>query len=217
MSQVFPLRSAVELGDEREPRLVELDDDVADRVFEALSSRTARVILSALHREPRAASDLVDVTDTSLQNVQYHLENLAGADLIEVVDTWYSERGREMRVYAPTDEALVVFAGEEAGTLRRLLERVLGGIALLAAASIAVFAAVGEWVARQQPAATPSVSADGAENGGGYAVEAAETGAQTVLGLDPALLAGLTFFAGGLLILALTNGYWWWLERDVRA
>ncbi len=152
MSSIFPLRESVSLGDSREPRLVDIDDDVADDVFEALSSATTRQMFSALHKTPQTASDLAEVTDTSVQNAQYHLEKLVDADLIEVVDTWYSERGTEMKVYAPTDEALVLFAGnDEQSALRSLLERVVGAIALLLPAS----AAVG-WLARRfEPSGQP--------------------------------------------------------------
>lgn len=144
MSGIFPLRQTVST-DRGEPRLVDLDDDTADKVFEALSAETTRQIFVELHETPQAASDLARVTDTSVQNVQYHLEKLTDADLVEVVDTWYSERGTEMKVYAPTDESLVLFAGSDKGrSLRSLLKRVVGVVGVLLPAS----ALVG-WVARQ--------------------------------------------------------------------
>jgi DNA-binding transcriptional ArsR family regulator len=139
MSTIFPLREKVSLDDGREPRLVDLDDDVADEVFEALSSGTTRQIFSALHETPQTASDLAEVTDTSVQNAQYHLEKLVDADLVTVADTWYSERGTEMKVYAPTDEALVLFAGnDKRSSLRSLLKRVVGALAVLLPAGGAI-------------------------------------------------------------------------------
>jgi DNA-binding transcriptional ArsR family regulator len=132
MSSIFPLRENVTLNDEREPRLVDLNEETADEVFTALSSGTTRTIFLELHKAPQTASDLSDVTETSVQNVQYHLEKLLDADLIEVVDTWYSERGSEMKVYAPQDESLVLFAGrDKQGTLRSLLNRVVGVLGVL--------------------------------------------------------------------------------------
>jgi DNA-binding transcriptional ArsR family regulator len=131
MSSIFPIREKVSLG-QREPRLVDLDEETADEVFEALSSRTTREIFLALHTQPQTASDLAEVTDTSVQNVQYHLEKLTDAELVEVVDTWYSERGSEMNVYAPEDESLVLFAGRDKhSTFRKLLNRFVGLFALL--------------------------------------------------------------------------------------
>ena len=143
MSSIFPLRENVTFDDEREPRLVDLDEETADEVFTALSSGTTRTIFLELHKAPQTASDLSDVTETSVQNVQYHLEKLLDADLIEVVDTWYSERGSEMKVYAPQDESLVLFAGrDKQGTLRSLLNRVVGVLGVLIPGSaLAGFAA----------------------------------------------------------------------------
>ena len=139
MSTIFPLRDAVDLDDGREPRLVDLNDEVADEVFQALSSGTTRQIFSALHETPQTTSDLAEVTDTSVQNVQYHLEKLVGADLVDVVDTWYSERGTAMKVYAPSDEALVLFAGRDKhSSLRALLKRVVGTLAMLLPTSAVV-------------------------------------------------------------------------------
>jgi DNA-binding transcriptional ArsR family regulator len=137
MSSIFPIRDKVSLDREPEPRLVDLDEETADEVFEALASGTTRKIFLELHNQPQTASDLAEVTDTSVQNVQYHLEKLADVDLVEVVDTWYSERGSEMKVYAPQDESLVLFAGrDKQSTFRRLLNRFAGLFAVLLPPSI---------------------------------------------------------------------------------
>jgi len=226
MSQVFPLRSSVSL-DDRQPRLVDLDDDVADEVFEALSARTTRRVFSALHDEPRAASDLATVTDTSIQNAQYHLEKLQDADLVGVVDTWYSERGTEMDVYAPTDEALVLFAGGETRSLRSLLKRALAAVGLLGLVSLLVSLAAdrlvawptaGEAAPTAESADAAAVAADESGDGGGSAagdtaVERAADGAGEVAaaasGVDPALLAGIACFVGGLVVLAVVGAVWY--------
>jgi DNA-binding transcriptional ArsR family regulator len=123
-----------------EPRVVGVDDEDADALLSALSSGTARALLSACHNEPAPPSKLADKADTSLQNAQYHLEKLEDAGAVEVVDTAYSAKGREMDVYAPADQPLVIFAGEEEkqSTLRSALSRLLGSVGVLALASLAV-------------------------------------------------------------------------------
>lgn len=139
MSSIFPIRETVSLDTEREPRLVDLDEETADEVFEALASRTTRKIFLGLHETPQTASDLAKETDTTVQNAQYHLGKLVDAELIEVVDTWYSERGSEMKVYAPKDESLVLFAGrDKQHSLRRLLNRVVGVFGMLVPSSALV-------------------------------------------------------------------------------
>jgi len=138
MARLLPLRSEPDRPDSG-PRVLDLDDAETDEVFSALSSDTARDIYRAIHEEPSPPSDIADRIDSSIQNVRYHLENLEEAGLVEVVDTWYSSRGNEMSVYAPASEALVLAADEDhASRLRTALSRLLGGVAVLAMASLAV-------------------------------------------------------------------------------
>jgi len=185
---IFPLRSEPDV-DDREPKLVDLSEADADEVFDALGSATARSLLLELHDEPRPASDLAEAVDTSVQNVQYHLTKLEAADLVESVDTWYSESGSEMTVYAPADESLVLFAGEEPeSSLRRLLARLVGVVGLLAAGAIAVAFAVG--------GRGGTAPAAGNATGNMSAPAAAPTG-----GADP-VVTGIAFLAGGLVALA---------------
>lgn len=203
MSTIFPIRRQVDLEGQRGLRLVDLDEEVADDVFEALSGRTTRRIFRELHDEPRTASDLAATTETSVQNVKYHLGKLADADLVEVVDTWYSARGTEMKVYAPTDESLVLCAGpDEGGRLRSLLERAVLVLPLLAAAS----ALVG-WLTRRAldgaAVGTPYGEAESVGAAAETASDAAASAPETVAAVDPALVAGLAFFLGGALVLAL--------------
>ena len=126
--------------DDREPRVVGVDDEDADELIAALGSETAREIWTELHDEPATKSELAETVDTSLQNVQYHLGKLDGADLVDVVDTAYSEKGREMDVYAAADEPLVLFAGgsEESSGIKTALLRLLGGYGLIGLAAVAV-------------------------------------------------------------------------------
>lgn len=208
MSSIFPIRRTVERDGNRGARLVDIDEAVADEVFKALSAGTTRQIFRQLHETPQTASDLAEVTDTSLQNVQYHLEKLTNVDLVEVADVWYSERGTEMKVYAPTDDALVLFAGrDKQSTLKSLLKRVTAVIALLAPAGLLV------WWFADQTLFRPRGQAGGAggevslaSDGGGAvptAVEAVASGP-----VDPALVAGLAFILGGAFVLAVIAVGW---------
>jgi DNA-binding transcriptional ArsR family regulator len=143
---LLPSRPDASAPDDAEPRVINVDSDDADDVLAALSSETARELLSQLYEDPAPPSDLADRVDTSVQNVQYHLEKLENAGAVEVVDTAYSAKGREMDVYAPSDQPLVIFAGNESegSTLRTALSRLLGALGILAVASLAVQTLYGE-------------------------------------------------------------------------
>lgn len=77
-------------------------------VFDALSSQTARTILTLLTEEPMTVSDIAETAGTSIQNAMYHINNLQDARVVEGVDTWYSEKGRNMTVYAASCERIVL-------------------------------------------------------------------------------------------------------------
>ncbi|MFB6180045.1 MAG: ArsR/SmtB family transcription factor [Halorientalis sp.] len=132
-----PDTSAVE---ETDPRVIDVNSDDADDVLSALTSDTARQVLSALHEQPAPPAELADRVDTSLQNAQYHLNKLEDAGAIEVIDQIYSEKGREMNVYAPADQPLVIFAGNEDQStgLKAVLSRFLGSLGIIALASVAI-------------------------------------------------------------------------------
>ncbi len=174
MADLLPSTSDATPAEDSEPRVVGVDSDAADDVLAALSSTTARELLAALHEEPATPSELSDAVDTSLQNTQYHLGNLEDAEVIEVADTIYSEKGREMKVYAPADQPLVLFAGqeEETSTLKTALSRLLGGVGIVGAASLALHSIVGE------TAVAPPTSGGGESDQGGGAVagDADDTG-----------------------------------------
>lgn len=213
MADLLPSSPAVqEVADDHDPRVVGVDSEDADALIAALSSTTARALLTALHEEPTTPAELADVVDTSLQNAQYHLEKLETADLIEVADTCYSEKGREMNVYAPTDGPLVVFAGSEddATGLKEALSRVLGATGVLAVASLVVQRLFG--IAEPEPAQTFSTqsgdsgameSADTAES-----VEMSQQAAEAVATLEP----GALFFLGGLLVVVLAGTWWYYVN-----
>jgi DNA-binding transcriptional ArsR family regulator len=139
MSRLLPFQSDADVPEDRAPRVVDLEGEDAEKVFGALSSETAREIFTALHEEPMTASDVADAVDSSIQNVRYHLENLGDAGLVDVVDTWYSSRGNEMKVYAPKDGPLIVSSDESrASRIRTALSRLVGGVGALAASSLLV-------------------------------------------------------------------------------
>ena len=140
MADILPSRPDLPDDEDKEPRVVGLDSEEVDDLLAAISSTTARELLAELHEEPGPPSDVADRVDTSIQNAQYHLDRLETAGLIESAGTAYSEKGREMTVYAPSDQALVVVAGNEDDTtgLQSALTQLLGGLGVVALGSVVV-------------------------------------------------------------------------------
>lgn len=199
MSGLLPSDGERPSDEERDAgvRVVSLDDTDADRLLGSLSSETARNVLTSLHESPATPSEVASAVDTSLQNVRHHLDNLAEADLVQIVDTRYSVKGREMDVYAPVEDALVVCVGEEeSSSLLDSLRELLGAFVLLAAGSLAV----------QYAFATASIGVDSPDTA--PRVADSTNVAEPVFGFLP---PGIAFFAGGTLVLI---GLFCWAHRE---
>jgi len=171
MAGLFPFRSDVDV-DADESRFVRIDDDAADEVFDALSSRTARSILAATYEDPRPASELADAADTSLQNARYHLDGLSEAGLVRVADTWYSERGTEMKVYAPSNDSVVVVASDDETTAGAFdaLKRLLGAVGAVSVGALVLQALV------SPGSLLPSFGSSGAAGGASSAAPSTTAG-----------------------------------------
>lgn len=193
MSGLLPSESNAVSADEAEEdggtRLLWIDDDEAETLIGSLSSDTARSVLTALHEEPRTASELAEEVDTSLQNVRHHLNNLVDADLVEATETRYSVKGREMKVYAPVNESLVVCVGdsEERSSFLSSLRQFIGAAVALVLGSLLVHFTFGAGIPGVSGPSSPRVADSVGSTG-------------ELLGvLSPAV----AFLAGGLVVLTI--------------
>jgi DNA-binding transcriptional ArsR family regulator len=112
MTSAFPIRTSVDYTPTERTHLT-VEDDSRSEALQALSSETAQSILRTLHDDPKPPSEIAKTVGTSVQNAQYHLTKLEENGLVEPIDTWYSSRGAEMTVYAPTAQEFVVRFGTD--------------------------------------------------------------------------------------------------------
>lgn len=182
---------------------MEMDDEGADEVLSALSPTTRRRVYRALFTEPQTTSELAESVDTSIQNVQYHLETLQDAGLVEPVETVYSGKGNEMTVFAPASDPLV-FVGnaDRLPAIKESLHHVVGGLAVLGVASLFV-----QWlVAREfavRPQAREATTMTATEDAAMEAAAEASTDPTLQWLIIEVLEPGLVFFVGGLVVAAL--------------
>jgi len=115
---------------EETPDVLTIDDEETQEVLSSVSSETARRILTLVHESPKIPVDLAEELGTTTQNVRYHLDNLEEAGLVEVGDICYSEKGREMSVYEPSDApSMLVFGKETDGPrMRKVLTKVSSSV-----------------------------------------------------------------------------------------
>jgi DNA-binding transcriptional ArsR family regulator len=189
MSGLLPTGTSASSEQDGEPRTLWLDSEDTGELLSSLSSETSRAILTELHDEPKTASEVASSVDTSLQNARHHLSNLEQAGAIRVADTRYSEKGREMSVYAPCEEPLVVFVGrkERKNSFLDSLRGLVSTVTILGLVSLLV-----QWFV------TPTMNTDtGSIRQLPRVGDAVGSSGTVPLGAPP----GLIFFAGGLLIL----------------
>ena len=230
MSGLLPSSSDVDVP-EGEPRVIGVDEEDAEALVDALSSGTARSILSSVHEEPATASQLAEGTDTSLQNAQYHIEKLEAADLLEVVDTRYSAKGREMKVYGATNAPVVLFAGsdEQGEDVRSALTSLIGGVGVVGLGAVVVQEVFGRGLGAifgsrggaggADGASAPQTTQEAAMAAQEATAEPSATVTETMTtetyemarateqaaGLPP----GLIFFVGGIVALAVLGLLWY--------
>ena len=176
------------------------DEEMAD-VIDALASETARRILTVIYDEPAPPAEIADRLDLSLQNVMYHLDNLHEADVIRVTDTQYSQKGKEMSVYAPADDPVVVFVGTEMRKTRFLdrLKRLVGATIILLVASVIIFLSQ-----------YGNVMGLGSGDGGDPTYPLVPIPGLEFLAGPFVFIPGLEFLAGGLFVLGLIVLWWVW-------
>lgn len=130
MARLLPSRTDPSIDRSEDPSVLYVDSDETEKMLSTLASETALDIFRTLNDEPLTASEIADRRDITVQNASYHLENLQEVDLIEVVDTCYSEKGREMNIYAVTTDPKVVVLGtrSDRGNLRRAFGQMAAAI-----------------------------------------------------------------------------------------
>src|SRR3990172_5054419 len=78
------------------------------KITQVISNDTARRILELLADAPLSASDIAERLKVPLTTIVYNLENLEKVGLIRVEKIKYSEKGREVKIYAPVRKLIVV-------------------------------------------------------------------------------------------------------------
>lgn len=147
MARLFPSRTERSIERDRDPSVLYVDDDRTAEMISTLSGETALTVFRMLNEEALTASEIADRLDLSVQNASYHLENLQEADLVEVIDTCYSEKGREMEIYAVTSDPKVLVLGtEDDGRMVRRAFTTLAGAVGAPAILLAVWSSFSQLV-----------------------------------------------------------------------
>lgn len=195
--------------------VLEPGDERAQKIAKAMASQTASDILSLLASGAKSLTDITEQLKIPLTTAKYHAENLLDAGLITIAQTKYSVKGREVKMYALTDQLLIVAPKQT--NIRSLLLKYTSLFGIVVVGSLAIFG-LAPLLAGQTAATEAAPLAISREAVGGNEVYAAkalsDAGAQApqVLPQDIAL----AFFFGGafvIFILLCYEAYLWKKSR----
>jgi len=118
-----------EINDNSEKLLVLPLGDESKKITQVITNDTARHIMELLAEHSMSASDIAKQLDVPLTTIKYNLENLMDVGLAKIERIKYSEKGREVKVYAPVRK-LIVVVPEKLGSasITEVLKKYLGVI-----------------------------------------------------------------------------------------
>ena len=88
--------------------ILEPGDERSQKISKAMASQTASDILQLLAENQKSLTEITERLSIPLTTAKYHIENLLEAGLITVAETKYSVKGREIKIYAVTNQLLIV-------------------------------------------------------------------------------------------------------------
>jgi len=87
--------------------IVPLGED-SKEVSQVLANETSRRILDLISDEPMSAMHIAYKLDLAINTAQYNLEKLEKVGLIEVERVDKSRKGRDMKIYTPTNKIIAI-------------------------------------------------------------------------------------------------------------
>ncbi len=112
--------------------VIQPGDERGQKIARAMASQTANAIIQAFGGGPLTSSEVARQMKIPITTASYHIENLLAAGLLEVMETRWSEKGREVKVYGLANQVLII--APPASDLRSVLQKyaTLFGIVVLA-------------------------------------------------------------------------------------
>ena len=119
--------------------VIQPGDERAQKIARAMASQTANAVIQAFGGGPLTSSEVARAMAIPITTASYHIENLLNAGLLEVMETRWSEKGREVKVYGLANQVLII--APPVSDLRSVLKKytTLFAIAVFASLSLATF------------------------------------------------------------------------------
>jgi Predicted transcriptional regulator len=187
--------------------VIQPGDERAQKIARAMASQTANAVIQAFGSGPLTSSQVARQMKIPITTASYHIENLLDVGLLEVMETRWSEKGREVKVYGLTNQVLII--ASPVSDLRSVLQKyaTLFGIVVLASLGLwAVLPAV-------LPPSWDAAPAERVAGGNGKEFSTLQAPTLDAAGAPPVHDLVMGFFFGAcavLLALLVYEVYYWW-------
>lgn len=198
--------------------VLEPGDERAQKIAKAMGSQTASDILTLLATGAKSLTDITEQLRIPLTTAKYHAENLLDAGLITISETKYSVKGREVKMYALTDQLLIVAPKQT--NVRSLLLKYASLFGIVVAGTLTVIglapllAGQSTWSETAPASMMVRTPATGGAENQVYAAKAVADG--TSLAQAPSSDLALAFFCGGVFVIFVLLCYEAYLWRKRR-
>ncbi|MDN5339576.1 MAG: hypothetical protein PWQ30_685 [Euryarchaeota archaeon] len=191
-------------------------DERAQKIARAMASQTANAIIQAFGGGPLTSSEVARRMKIPITTASYHIENLLDAGLLEVIETRWSEKGREVKVYGLANQVLII--ASPASDLRSVLQKYATLFGIVALASVGLWSILPAVLPPGGPAPISRVMTGNGDSSAGGTGEDASTLQSPVPALDGAgalpvhdIVMGF-FFGACVVLLGLFayEVYYWW-------
>jgi len=185
--------------------VIQPGDERAQRIARAMASQTANAIIQAFGSGPLTSSEVARSMAIPITTATYHIENLLNAGLIEVMETRWSEKGREVKVYGLANQVVIIAPPES--DLRSVLKKYATLFGIVVLASVGLWGILPAVLPAPQDGMMPKVA------GGGEDITAFRAPLENAAGAPPVHDLVMAFFFGAcavLFALLAYEVYYWW-------
>ncbi|MDK2990250.1 MAG: hypothetical protein PWR16_1779 [Methanoculleus sp.] len=194
--------------------VIQPGDERAQKIARAMASQTANAIIQAFGGGPLTSSEVARQMKIPITTASYHIENLLGAGLLEVMETRWSEKGREVKVYGLANQVLII--ASPASDLRSVLQKYATLFGVVVLASLGLWAILPAVLPLGGFSPAPRLVSENGEKytgGTGEDVSTLQSPAFDGAGVPPVHDLVMGFFFGAcavLLALLVYEVYYWW-------
>ena len=183
-------------------------DERAQKIARAMASQTANAIIQEFRSGPMTSSEVARKMKIPITTAAYHIDNLLEAGLLEVVNTRWSEKGREVKVYGLANQVLIIAPPES--DLRSVLRKYATLFGVVVLASLGLWGILPMVLPAPPGGMPPEPKLAG---GGSEEITAFRAPLENAAGAPPVHDLVMAFFFGAcavLFALLAYEVYYWW-------